>query len=387
MKKLSINTHLSKEDIIKNGSIFTPDYIVDLIVNQIKDKLNKNSVVIDFGAGYGAFCSTFLNLPHKRIIATDCDETSINFIKQEHDGVETILENSLININRNKYCKNNDELVVIGNPPYNDVTSQYKKGEKGSFDMDEDIYARDLGISFLKMYDKINAKYICVLHPLSYLCKKNNFKSLGVFKDHYKLVSGVLFSSKHFESIKNSNAEFPVIAALYERNSSGMTFDNVINYPFPVFGSDKTFKISSFKTIDGIVNKYPTKDKKDTDLQFYTIRDINALKRNKTFLVGKCTNGIKVNKEDLYLYAWLDLFKNNFDAGEYQYLFGNLSPLLSDKVFDQGFKDKLLAYIIKENSVVNAFYKGNDLEFFKRYNSSEYDKKELVIECMSLSKL
>ena len=190
MKKLSINTHLSKEDIIKNGSIFTPDYIVDLIVNQIKDKLNDNSVVIDFGAGYGAFCSAFLNLPHKRIIATDCDKTSIDFIKQEHQGVETILENSLLNINRNKYGEDNDELVVIGNPPYNDVTSQYQKGKKGSFDMDKDVSARDLGISFLKMYEKINAKYICVLHPLSYLCKKNNFKSLEAFKDHYKLISG-----------------------------------------------------------------------------------------------------------------------------------------------------------------------------------------------------
>lgn len=386
MKKLSINTHLSKEDIIKNGSIFTPDYIVDLIVNQIKDKLNNNSVVIDFGAGYGAFCSAFLNLPHKRIIATDCDKTSIDFIKQEHQGVETILENSLLNINRNKYGEDNDELVVIGNPPYNDVTSQYQKGKKGSFDMDKDVSARDLGISFLKMYEKINAKYICVLHPLSYLCKKNNFKSLEAFKDHYKIISGVLFSSKHFESIKNSNAEFPVIAALYERNNSGMTFEDVLNHSFPVFGSNKTFKISSFKTIDGIVNKYPSKDKKDTDLQFYTLRDINALKRNKTFLVGKCTNGIKVNKENLYLYAWLDLFKNYFDAGEYQYLFGNLSPLLSDKVFNEDFKDKLIAYILKENNVVNKFYKENDVEFYTKYISVEYNKKELINECTSLSK-
>lgn len=382
--KLSINTHLSKEDIIKNGSIFTPDYIVDLVLNQIRDKLTDNSVIVDFGAGYGAFCSTFQKLPHKAIIATDCDETSISFIKQEHKNVQTILENSLLNISRSKYCEEGDELIVVGNPPYNDVTSQYKKGEKGSFEMDEDVYARDLGISFLKMYDKIQAKYICVLHPLSYLCKKNNFGSLGIFNHHYRLVSGVLFSSKHFESIKKTNAEFPVIAALYERNNGGMTFADILNFDFPVFGTEKTFKLSSFNTIDGIVDKYPTKIKSDEDLQFYTIRDINALKRNKTFLTGFCANGIKMTKEKLHFYAWLDLFKYNFDAGEYQYLFGNLSPLLSDKVFEPDFQDMLLAYVLNENEVVRDYYKANDPSFFEKYHSLKYDKKELVEVCRCL---
>ena len=117
--KLSVNTHLSKEDIIKNGSIFTPDYIVQLVVDQIRDKLTEKTTIVDFGAGYGAFSSAFLNLPHKKIIATDCDEQSINFIKQEHSGVETILENSLLGIERQKYC-NDDDLIVVGNPPYND---------------------------------------------------------------------------------------------------------------------------------------------------------------------------------------------------------------------------------------------------------------------------
>lgn len=381
--KLSVNTHLSKEDIIKNGSIFTPDYIVELVVKQIKNKLSDNTTIIDFGAGYGAFSSAFLNLPHKRIIATDCDEQSINFIKQEHSGVDTILENSLLGIDKSKYA-DNDEIIVVGNPPYNDVTSQYKKGEKGSFEMDEDVYARDLGISFLKMYDKIGARYICVLHPLSYLCKKNNFSSLGVFNYHYKLVSGILFSSKHFESIKKTNAEFPVVAALYERNG-GMTFDYILNFKFDVFGSDKKYVIGAFNTIDGVVDKYPTKIKNDEDLQFYTLRDINALHRNRTFLTGFCANGIKMTKEKLHYYAWLDLFKNNFDAGEFGYLFGNLSPLLTDKINDLSFQDKLLAYILNENEVVKTYYETNDKDFYEKFAHVQYSKKELIDECLKLS--
>lgn len=382
--KLSINTHLSKEDIIKNGSIFTPEYIVNLVVNQIKEKLTSETTVVDFGAGYGAFSSAFLKLPHKRIIATDCDEQSISFVKQEHIGVDTILENSLINIDRAKYCTD-DNLIVVGNPPYNDVTSMYKKGEKGSFEMDKDVFARDLGISFLKMYDKIKAKYICVLHPLSYLCKKNNFSSLGVFNEHYKLIGGVLFSSKHFESIKKTNAEFPVAAALYERNNSGMTFDYILNFKFDVFDSDKKYSIGSFKTIDGIVDKYPTKNKKDDDLQFYTIRDINALRRNKTFLVGPCSNGIKVTTANIHFYAWLDLFKNNFNAGKFDYLFGNLSPLLTDRIFDKSFQEQIISYILNENEVVASYYRNIDKPFFEKYSSIKYSKEELIGECCELA--
>ena len=378
--KLSVNTHLSKEEIIKNGSFFTPNYIVNLVVDQVKDKLSNETVVIDFGVGYGAFASAFLNLPHKRIIATDNDEKSIEFVNKYIDGVDTYLENSLLNINREKYGLNNDELIIIGNPPYNDVTSQYKKGEKGHFEMDEDVSARDLGISFLKMYAKLGPKFICVLHPLSYLIKKTNFSSLGSFKDNYRLVSGIIFSSKHFESIKKNNIEFPVVAALYERQQGGMDFEYIQNFEFNIYLKDVTFTISSYKTIDGIVKKYPSKDKSDDDLQFYTLRDINALKRNKTFLTGHCANGIKITKDNIHYYAWLDLFKHNFTAGDYDFLFGNLSPLITEKIEDNDFKTRLISYVLNENKVVNNYYKNNDPVFFDKYINIDYSKPSLVDE-------
>ena len=197
-------------------------------------------------------------------------------------------------------------------------------------------------------------------------------------------MSGILFSSKHFESIKKTNAEFPVVAALYERNG-GMTFDYILNFKFDVFGSDKKYVIGAFNTIDGVVDKYPTKIKNDEDLQFYTLRDINALHRNRTFLTGFCANGIKMTKEKLHYYAWLDLFKNNFDAGEFGYLFGNLSPLLTDKINDPSFQDKLLAYILNENEVVKTYYETNDKEFYEKFAHVQYSKKELIDECLKLS--
>lgn len=384
MVKLSANEHLSKEDIIKNGSIFTPDYIVDLVDSMIADKIDNNTVLIDFGAGYGAFISKFLNSKANKFVATDFDHLSFQFLKEHYPSVNVLEENSISNVLRSKYATQNEKIIVIGNPPYNDVTSQYKKGEKGSTEIDTDIYARDLGISFLKMYDKIGAEYVCVLHPLSYLCKKSNFNSLGMFSVNYTLKKAVIFSSHHFETIKKANAEFPVVAALYKRETSFMSFDFIKDFEFDIFGSDKKYKINSLKTIDGIVNKYPTKDKKDSDLQFYTIRDINALHRNKSFLIGHCNNGIKVTKDNLHYYAWLDLFKNYFNPKNDAYLYGNLSPLISSKINETNFKNKLYAYILNNNKIVNDFYKKQDPEFYNKFLNFDYSLEELSNEVNSL---
>ena len=168
---LSKIEHLSKEDIIKNGSIFTPQHIVKIAEKWLSDKINDNDFIIDFGVGYGAFISEFLNYSNN-LIATDIDESSIKLVSSLFPKVKVILENSLINISRSKYGINeSDTIIIIGNPPYNDLTSQYKKGQKGNLEIDDSIRARDLGISFLKMYALLQPEYICILHPLSYLIK------------------------------------------------------------------------------------------------------------------------------------------------------------------------------------------------------------------------
>lgn len=368
--------HLTKEDIIKNGSIFTPDDIVKKAKSYVKKYIDNNSVIIDFGAGYGAFISEFLDLPGAKI-ATDIDEKSTQLLKIKYPQITVLDENSIANIDRSKYCDENKDIIVIGNPPYNDTTSQYKKGQKGSIEIDSSVEARDLGIAFLRMYGQIKAKYVCILHPMSYLIKKQNFKSLKEFKDNYKLIKASIFSSQRFESIKKGNAEFPVLIALYERNIEGMDYEYIRKFKFDIYQSKKKFKLSSFKTIDGIVNKYPTKDKLDTDLQFYTIRDINALKRNKSFLVGPCANGIKVDIENLHYYAWLNLFKNYFNPEE-PYLYGNLSPLLPKEINNDEIKKQLYGYILNENQIVKTWIKENNNDFYKQNFNNKYDVHELM---------
>lgn len=373
---LSKNGHLTKEDIIKNGSIFTPEHIVKIAKDWLSDSIKKNDVVIDFGVGYGAFIHQFSSLT-ERCIATDIDEQSISFINHYFPNITTFHENSLENINREKYAlSSDDKVIVIGNPPYNDITSQYKKGEKGSFQMDEAVYSRDLGISFMKMYSLLNPEYICVLHPLSYLIKKTNFNSLKFFKENYLLEKGLIFSSSEFESINKTNAEFPVCLTLYKRIANvNMSFDYIQNFEFTILNSNKVFSLNKYTLIDGWVNKYPNKKtKQPEDLQFYTLRDINALRRNKTFLTGDVANGVTVNIDTLYKYAWLDFFKNNFEPNNL-FIYGNLSPLYSDEIEADDIKRDLISYIYNNNEIVKNYINENNLSqtIFDFYKMSSFD--------------
>jgi len=232
--KLSENTHLPKEKIIKNGSYFTPEKITKIAKSWIEPLITENSAIIDFGVGYGAFISNFLNSKAK-LIATDIDTSSIKFINNNFPQIKTYQENSLLNINKSKYGLKNENIIIIGNPPYNDITSYYKKGEKGFMLTDKSVKSRDLGISFLKMYSLINPNFICVLHPLSYLIKKTNFNSLGDFKKNYTLVKGLIFSSNLFSNINKSNIEFPVTLGLYKKNDVvAMDFNYISSYKFDI---------------------------------------------------------------------------------------------------------------------------------------------------------
>ena len=352
--------HLSKEDMIKNGSIFTPQYLVEIVSTLLDKYITQNSVIGDFGSGYGAFLQQFTK-KGKRCFATDCDEISCNLLRLEYPSVDVYYENSLVNINRDKYgLDDKDELIVVGNPPYNDVTSQYKKGEKGFVVCDDDVFARDLGVSFLKTYDKLNAKYICVLHPLAYLIKKNNFNSLGSFKNDYRLVDAVIFSSQCFESIKKTNAEFPVVVALYERNYLGMNMNFIERFEFKIFKSNKKFSLWNINTIDKKVEKYPKKDRHN-GLQFYTMRDINALMRNTTFVEGNIPNGVEVPLDKLYQYGWILFFKNNFNPKENKFLYGNLSPLYPIEINEE-FKNAAAFYAFNNNILVRKYYSKGAIE-------------------------
>jgi len=298
------NPKLSFEQKVNLGSFYTPNNIVltckKLILNQIKNI--RDFTILDTSCGAGNF---FIFNENKQI-GVDIDETVIELIEKEN--YKLFNYNSLFQFNRQKInISKNEKLLIIGNPPYNDITSfNKKKIKENSIKIDEELMSRDLGISFLKSYNKLEADYICVLHPLSYLIKKANFNSLKEFKNNYRLIDSCIFSSKLFSEL--SKTEFPIVIALYKRDCKGMDFEYIKKYNFKTI-ENKFFSINDFDFITNEIDKYPNHNKitdEKTIGYFFPLRDINALKRNATFLKKNQKNSIKITQEKLKYFSYIN---------------------------------------------------------------------------------
>lgn len=367
--QVNLAEHLPKNEKIQLGSYYTPEELVNRVYDCIQpylDNKKREVVIFDSAGGCGAF---LFGIKHYNYRIADRDLDACKFLKQHFDQQNVFHTNSLIEVNRNKYSISSSAfLIMIGNPPYNDTTSEFKNGEKGQNICDEDLYDRDLGISFLKSYHKLNVDVVCVLHPLSYLIKEANFKRLRDFKDNYKLIKGEVFSSALFHG--TGTAKFPVLVALYEKNPSGMIFEYIRQFQFDVLNSSKKFILSEYKTTDGYINKYPPR-KNDIrispiELYYYTFRDFNSLKKNASFMLKKHPNSIVVTLENFYKYAYLYSLKSLFDP-EDTWLYGNLSPLVDMKEVERD-KELYVSYAIKTNRIFKEI--GNSIleKIAKFYN-------------------
>ena len=208
---------------------------------------------------------------------------------------------------------------------------------------------------------------------LSYLIKKRNFTSLGNFNNNYKLINATIFSSKLFQSITKSNSDFPVVAALYEKSSEGMNYEYIQNFSFNILNSDKKFILNKIQTIDGHIQKYPIKNNTNDGLKFYTIRDINALLRNTSFLEGNVPNGIDVTIDNLYHYAWLYFFKTNYKKTNNHFLYGNLTPFYTSKIEDAEFKLALVSYAYNNNILIKKYFSKDKIKISYGEIHSSYD--------------
>ena len=390
--QVNLAEHLPKNERIQLGSYYTPEELVHRVYDFIQpylDNKKREVVIFDSAGGCGAF---LFGIKHYDYRIADRDLEACKFLKQHFDRHNVFHTNSLIEVNRDKYSVPSSAfLIMIGNPPYNDTTSEFKNGEKGQNICDEDLYDRDLGVSFLKSYHKLEADVVCVLHPLSYLIKEANFKRLRDFKDNYKLIRGEIFSSALFHG--TGTGKFPILVALYEKKSSGMTFEYIRQFQFDVLNISKKFILSEYKTTDGYINKYPPR-KNDVQyspigLYYYSFRDFNSLKKNTSFMLKKHPNNIVVTLENFYKYAYLYSLKSLFDP-ENAWLYGNLSPLIDVKEVERD-KDIYVLYAIKTNRILKEIdnYTSEKIATFynvKIDNDRNIDKIEKTIK-NRLSKL
>ncbi|MBR7118051.1 MAG: hypothetical protein IKC84_01580 [Helicobacteraceae bacterium] len=316
--------HLNKIDTINLGSYYTPRFIIE-IAYQICERRIKNLddfLFFDSSCGYGDFF-----IKNYKYLGADIDKIALNKVNK---SIKIINTNSLLDVSRAKFSiDENENLIIIGNPPYNDKTSIINNSiKKEVFKIDSKLIHRDLGISFLRSFAVLKPQYICVLHPLSYLIKQTNFNALFDFKNNYKLVDCLVISSAFFT---NSKTFFPIAIALYEKNNKGMDFNFIKNYEFKTY-EGQTFVLNKFDFIGNYITKYPNpKDSRKEVAYFHTMRDINALKRNATFMPNYNSNTIRVFSENLKYYYYVHHFKKF--AKDLPYYFGNLDVFINHKEF------------------------------------------------------
>ncbi len=378
--------HLNRTDAINFGSYYTPDTLVNLTYSILQKNINniKDSSIIDSSCGYGSFLVK--NNIAKRLIGADIDERAIFEAKKIVARVDFICQNSLLNVSRSSLnIKNDEKIIMIGNPPYNDTTSIIRSSIKDSSMQDKidfDIKTRDLGMSFLLSYNKLKANYVCVLHPLSYLIKKANFTLLSKFTKNYKLIDGIIVSSHEFSGTSRGMA-FPILIALYKRDGIGMNYDYIQNYQFKV-KNDGVFRLKDFDTIVNYVQKYPNKkflNKNDKPVaRFWTLRDINALKRNKTFIDKDTYNTVYILMEKLPYYCYIDVFKQYAD--KMPYFIGNCDVIIDHEKFWK-IKECFIFQSIHTNPILKNKFKFKEISnakleidnYFKELLESKFGEK------------
>ena len=333
--KIEDQKHLNYTDTINLGAYYTNFDFVKIVYNFLNTNIKniKDYTIIDTSCGYGSFLE-YNNIDVK-YIGADIDIKAIEIAKKKHHKNTNFFNiNALLNVERKNYGLNiDDRIIIVGNPPYNDTTSMVRNSVKIlPMEVDSDLKTRDLGVSFLLSYNKIQADYICVLHPLSYLIKKSNFNLLKNFTKHYRLKDSVIISSNSFNQTSKFTS-FPIIIAFYEKNSQGMDYNFVTGYQFKTL-ENKNFIIKNFENIINYIHKYPNQkliNSKKAVAFFWTMRDINALKRNKTFMEKITDNTVFITKDNLDYYCYVDIFK---EYTKYiPYYFGNCDIFIDNNEF------------------------------------------------------
>lgn len=324
--------HLGYEDRVNLGSCYTPPACVRLAWEMLAPRVDSETVILDSACGYGRFLESAWQ---RAVIGCDLDEAAVAVARRSGARARFFQANSLRGVRRSKFgVPEGAKLAVVGNPPYNDRTSLIRRGIKSaSFDVDEDIARRDLGLSFLLSYDKLKADLVCVLHPLSYLIKPANFRLLGSFAANYRLTEGLLISSGEFPESAGL-APFPIAIALYARDPEGMAHDFIRAFRFKTGGAAH-FRLDDFDYVSRYIDKYPRRRSRAPagrePLFFWTMRDVNALRRNRTFVQKRGAHTIEIDEEKLDYYAYVDVFKRNLHR--LPFYFGNCDVMIDDESF------------------------------------------------------
>lgn len=363
--KHNYSSHLPDTKKANLGKYYTPKEIVETLRTEIVDKIREDTHVMDLACGCGAFLELFDDC---HIVGRDIDEQAIEILDLfnfSNIGVD----NSLLHVSRQKYgLSDQDDLIIIGNPPYNDTSSINKrystKAKSKRNPEDADIHCRDIGRSFLEAYAKLCPRYICVLHPLSFLIKKVNFNSMKRLRSHYVLENAVIFKSSVFKDLYGGTP-FPIVIATYRYDEHGMDYDFIKNFIFTIYGSSQRFSLRNIEQaghdyIHQTVTSRDLENDSDIGLYHYNFRDINSLNKanfqNEDYRTAHHDTMIVVNYDDLWKYCYVNCIKKfllpMLTEGNY-YILGNLNPIIDKELINSSphyWKDLFVACAILKNS-------------------------------------
>ena len=89
------------------------------------------------------------------------------------------------------------------------------------------------------------------------------------------------------------------------------------------------------------------------------MRDINALKRNRTFVKNYSNNTIVLDKRKLDYYAYVDVFKRNLYR--LPFYFGNCDVPIDDKLFKQS-KHSFISDTIRNHPFLEKHFRIEPIE-------------------------
>lgn len=363
--KHNYSSHLPDAKKANLGKYYTPKEIVETLKMKIAPKIQENSYVMDLACGCGAFLELFDDC---HIIGRDIDDQAIEILDL-FNFANIGTDNTLLNVSRAKYgLREDDDLIIVGNPPYNDTSSINKrystKAKSSRSPEDPDIHCRDIGRSFLEAYAKLKPRYICVLHPLSYLIKPTNFKSMKYLTGSYVLEDAVIFNSSLFSDLYGGTP-FPILIASYKRNEEGMEYEYIKNFVFDIYGSDQKFLLANIQQaghdyIHQTVTSSDLNNDSDIGLYHYNFRDINSLNKanfqNSEYRDLHRGTMLVVNYEDLWKYCYVNCIKKfllpMLTEGNY-YILGNLNPIIDKHLIESEpyyWKDLFIACAVLKNT-------------------------------------
>ena len=162
------------------------------------------------------------------------------------------------------------------------------------------------------------------------MIKKANFELLNPFYNNYRLIDHCIINSQEFNMTSRTKG-FPIIIALYKRCSNGLKYSDVLDMNFKTI-DNKTFNLRH-DYIRNYISKYPSRYKryKNGDILFFTMRDINALNRSRTFIEDFTDNSIIIEKEKFAYYCYVDIFKDYINQLPYYY--GNCDVFINNAEF------------------------------------------------------